>query len=88
MKPYSQYVCSSMDHYIIILAVTLSLITLDQSGAWEHGVLVILGRDSFTHHFLATFLIINGLFFSVGLFLTSFDLRNIRQSDTNTVPIT
>ena len=77
-----------MDHYIIILTVTLSVLTLDQSGTWEHGVLVILGRDAFTHHFLTTFLIINGLFFSVGLFLTSFDLRNIGQDNINTVPIT
>ena len=55
------------------------MLILDKGGLWETGVLKMLGSDPFTHHFLATFFVINAVFFSVGTFLTSFDMRNFNS---------
>ena len=72
-----------MDLYVIILFVTLCIVAIP----WENGILVILGDEPFTHLFLATFLVINGVFFSFGLFLTSFDLKNYTEFDFKKVAI-
>ena len=72
-----------MDFYVVILFVSLCIVAVP----WENGILVILGDEPFTHLFLATFLIINGFFFSFGLFLTSFDLTNNTEIDLKKVAI-
>ena len=67
------------DHYVIILFVTLPVLALDHFGLWKDGILEILGNDPSTHLFWAPFVIINFLFFSLGLFLPNFDLKNAKK---------
>ena len=73
------------DHYIIILFVTLSVFALDHFGLWKDWILAICGKNPLTHVFLAPFVIVNFLFFSLGLFLTNFDLKNVKENVTTKV---
>ena len=73
------------DHYVIILFVTLSVFALDHFGLWKNWILTICGKNPLTHVFLAPFVIVNFLFFSLGLFLTNFDLKNVKKHGTTEV---
>eukprot|EP00093_Oithona_nana_P010341 10341.XXX_210310_212069_1 [CDS] Oithona nana genome sequencing. len=52
---------------------------------WQEGILKWLGTDLFVHHFLITYLLTNVVFYSLGLFLATFDLQNYskKQDDEN-----
>ena len=73
------------DHYVIILFVTLSVFSLDHFGLWKDWILTICGNNPLTHVFWAPFVIVNFLFFSLGLFLTNFDLKNVKEHATTKV---
>ena len=73
------------DHYVIILFVTLFVFALDHFGLWKGWILTIWGKNPLTHVFWAPFIIINLLFFSLGLFLTNFDLKSVRDHVTTKV---
>ena len=70
---------------MIILIVAVCILILDQVGLWKDVILEVIGKDPFTHLFLVTFLIINGLFFSLGLLFTNFDLNNVGSNSLKKV---
>jgi len=65
-----------VDLFFVLGFCSVSLFCLDQLGLWEQVILKHLGTDLFTHHFWATYIIINAVFYSFGLFLAYFDLKN------------
>ena len=64
-----------VDLFFVLGFCSVSLFCLDQLGLWE-VILKHLGTGLFTHHFWATYIIINAVFYSFALFLAYFDLKN------------
>ena len=73
-----------MDHYILILFVSLYVLVFDKLGLWKF-VISFVGNEPFVHLFFLTYLIINIVFFSIGLFLTHFDLKTIHEEQLKKV---
>ena len=71
-----------VDILFVILFCYLSMFSLDQLGYWK-VILNYFGADIFTHHFWATYIIINSIFYSFSLFLAYFDLNNISNKVGN-----
>ena len=65
-----------MDHYIVVFIISLYILIFDKLGLWK-VVISFVGSEPNTHLFLVTYLIINTVFFSIGLIFTHFDLKTI-----------
>ena len=73
---FANWILSKMEHYFVLLFCATCSFILDYMNYWQEGILKWLGTDLFVHHFLITYLLTNAVFYSLGLFLTSFDLQN------------
>ena len=73
-----------MDHYILILFVSLSVLVFDKLSLWKF-VTSFVGNEPIVHLFFLTYLVINIVFFSIGLFLTHFDLKTIHEEQLKKV---
>ena len=71
-----------VDLFFVLGFCSVSLFCLDQLGLWE-VILKHLGTDLFVHHFWATYIIINAIFYSFALFLAYFDLKNTSTQVTS-----
>ena len=64
-----------VDLIFVLVFCSASMLSLNQLGYWKF-ILNYFGTDLFTHHFWATYIIINFVFYSFALFLAYFDLNN------------